>query len=69
MGHRSIAESYRTLPAELRRLFPEQKFINGQSAFQPNSEFFIDADHLNARGVKKFNSWLLDTLITKHFFD
>jgi hypothetical protein len=64
----NLAESYQALPAEVRMLFPEKNFINGQSAFPPKSEFFIDADHLNARGVEKFNSWLLDTLYKKAFF-
>jgi hypothetical protein len=65
----SQAETYNTLPREIQSLFPEKKFIDGQLAIQPLNDFFIDADHLNPRGVKTFNTWLLDTLNKNIFFD
>ncbi len=61
--------TYKTLPKEIQSLFPKKKFINGQLAFEAQSEFFIDADHLNPCGVKTFNTWLLDTLNKSAFFD
>jgi hypothetical protein len=63
------AVAYKSLPKEIQTLIPENRFINGQLAIQPQSKFFIDTDHLNPSGVKTFNTWLLDTLNKNAFFD
>jgi hypothetical protein len=63
------AVAYKSLPKEIQTLIPENRFINGQLAIQPQSKFFIDTDHLNTSGVKTFNTWLLDTLNKNAFFD
>jgi hypothetical protein len=61
--------AYKSLPKEIQTLIPENRFINGQLAIEPQYKFFIDADHLNPSGVKTFNTWLLDTLHRNAFFD
>jgi hypothetical protein len=63
------ALAYKSLPKEIQTLIPENRFINGQLAIQPQYKLFIDADHLNPSGVKTFNTWLLDTLNKNAFFD
>jgi hypothetical protein len=63
------AVSYQSLPKEIQTLIPENQFINGQPSVSVIPEFFIDKDHLNAKGVKAFDLWLLDTLSKNTFFD
>ncbi len=61
--------SYSSLPKEIQSLIPAKQFIIGQPSVKPQTAFFIDNDHLNPKGVQLFNSWLLDTLNKKDFFD
>ncbi len=64
-----VATSYSSLPKEIQSLIPEKHFLIGQPSVNERKAFFIDADHLNPKGVTTFNGWLLDTLKKKDFFD
>lgn len=63
------AAKYETLPLAIQKIIPKEKFINGQNAVALALKNFIDSDHLSAEGVQNYNSWLMDTLKKKHFFD
>ncbi len=63
------AAKYENLPLALQEIIPKEKFINGQSAVRLALKNFIDFDHLSTAGVQDYNSWLMDTLKKKHFFD